>query len=79
MKYAVMIDVDGEWMYVPENPKMFANHPEPRIFDDLQDAMIERDKWNTGIVVDYATRDVIRSMTDEERRRAMVRSLKNGQ
>ena len=79
MKYAVMIDVDGEWMYVPENPKMFANYPEPRIFDDLQDAMIERDKWNTGIVVDYATRDVIRSMTDEERRRAMVRSLKNGQ
>ena len=77
MKYAVMIDVDGEWMYVPRNPTQFYNYPEPRLFDKLEDAIKERDNWNTGIVVDYATKDVIRQMTDEERQRALVRSRKN--
>ena len=80
MKYAVMIDVDGEWMYVPSNPKVFYNHPEPKLFDDIQDAEAERDKWNTGIVVDYVTSlDKIRHMTDEERQRAMVRARKNNE
>ena len=76
-RYAVMIDVDGDWMYVPENPKMFPNHPEPKLFNDLQDAELERDKWNTGIVVDYPS-NVIRPMTQEERNRSKVRGLING-
>ena len=80
MKYVVMIDVDGEWMYVPHNTKMFPNHPEPRIFDTLEEALEERDKWNTGTVVEYGrSSDEIRHMTDEERRRALVRSQKNNE
>ena len=27
IQYAVMIDVDGDWMYVPENTHGFLNHP----------------------------------------------------
>lgn len=80
MKLAVMIDVDGEWMYVPENPKVFKNHPEPKLFDSRDDAQDECDKWNTGIIVDYVTsQDTIRHMTDEERQRAIVRSRANEQ
>lgn len=79
MKLAVMIDVDGEWMYVPENPKVFKNHPEPKLFDSRDEAQVECDKWNTGIIVDYETSlDRIRHMTDEERQRAIVRSKVNG-
>jgi len=37
-KYALMIDVDGDWMYVPENPTQFHNFPEPRLFDTLEEA-----------------------------------------
>jgi len=79
VKLAVMIDVDGEWMYVPENPKVFNNHPEPKLFDSREAAQAECDKWNTGIIVDYETSlDRIRHMTDEERQRAIVRSRING-
>lgn len=78
MKLAVMIDVDGEWMYVPENPKVFKNHPEPKLFDTRDEAQIECDRWNTGIIVDYETSlDKIRHMTDEERQRALVRARMN--
>ena len=80
MKLAVMIDVDGEWMYVPENAKVFKNHPEPKLFDNIEAAQAECDKWNTGIIVDYETSlDRIRHMTDEERQRAIVRSRINEQ
>lgn len=80
MKLAVMIDVDGEWMYVPENPKVFKNHPEPKLFDTRDDAQVECDKWNTGIIVDYETSlDRIRHMTDEERQRALVRARMNNE
>jgi len=75
MKYVVMIDIDGEWMYVPENAKMFYNHPEPKVFDTIEEAQEEQAKWNTGIVVDYGSSfDKIRHMTDEERQRAIVRA-----
>ena len=80
MKLAVMIDVDGEWMYVPDNPKVFKNHPEPRLFNNIKDAEAEREKWNTGIVVDYeGSLDKIRHMTDEERQRALVRARMNNE
>jgi hypothetical protein len=81
MRYAVLIDVDGDIMYVPENTNGFPNYPEPKIFDSLEDAAEERNKWNTGVVVEYREdklyKDSIREMTNEERLRAMHRSRMN--
>ena len=83
MRYAVLIDVDGDIMYVPEDTNGFRNYPEPKIFNSLGDAVKEMKKWNTGVVVEYKEDNVntsIREMTDEERLRAMYRSkMNNGQ
>jgi len=78
MKYAVMIDIDGDFQYVPEDTLGFKNYSDPKLFDTIEEAKAEQSKWNTGIVVDYITRDVIRPMTDEERKASLIRSLKNG-
>ena len=51
MRLAIVIDVDGDIMYVPEG-KVFPNFPSPKVFDNIADAEEERDKWNTGIIVD---------------------------
>ncbi len=80
MKYAILIDVDGDIMYVPENTNGFRNYPDPKIFDSLEDAVKEMSNWNTGVVVEYKEDNVntsIREMTDEERLRAMYRSRMN--
>lgn len=83
MRYAVLIDVDGDIMYVPEDTNGFRNYPEPKIFNSLEDAVKEMKNWNTGVVVEYKEDNVntsIREMTDEERLRAMYRSkMNNGQ
>ena len=80
MKLAVVIDVDGDIMYVPEG-KVFPNFPSPKVFDNIADAEEERDKWNTGIIVDLddnnRTVPTIRSIDDEERRRAREREEMN--
>ena len=80
MRLAVVIDVDGDIMYVPEG-KVFPNFPEPKVFDSIADAEEERDKWNTGIIVyldnNNKTVPVIRSFDDEERRRAKEREEMN--
>ena len=80
MRLAVVIDVDGDIMYVPEG-KVFPNFPAPKVFDSIADAEEERDKWNTGIIVDLdnnnKTVPTIRSFDDEERRRAMEREEMN--
>ena len=80
MKYAVMIDIDGDMMYVPDS-KVFRNFPEPKLFDNYEDAKTEQANWNTGIIVEYNDnkdyKDSIRDMTDDERLRAMNRSRKN--
>jgi len=80
MRLAVVIDVDGDIMYVPEG-KVFPNFPKPKVFYNLKDAEEERAKWNTGIIVDLddnnKTVPVIRSFDDEERRRAMEREEMN--
>ena len=80
MKLAVVIDVDGDIMYVPEG-KVFSKFPEPKVFDNIADAEAERDKWNTGIIVDLDDNNkavpVIRSFTDEERERAKERASIN--
>ena len=80
MRLAVVIDVDGDMMYVPEG-KVFPNFPSPKVFNNIADAEEERDKWNTGIIVDLddnnRTVPTIRSFDDEERRRAKEREEMN--
>ena len=80
MKLAIVIDVDGDIMYVPEG-KVFPNFPKPKVFDSIADAEAERDKWNTGIIVDLdnnnKTVPIVRSFDEEERRRAMEREEMN--
>ena len=80
MKLAIVIDVDGDIMYVPEGA-VFENYPKPKLFDNLKDAQEECDKWNTGVIVDYdnnnKTVPIVRSFDDEERRRAMEREEMN--
>lgn len=80
MKLAVTIDVDGDIMYVPENTHGFPNFPNPKLFDNMEDAEEERAKWNTGVIVNYETGkcvNKIRSFDDAERARARVREEMN--
>ena len=79
MRLAIVIDVDGDIMYVPEGA-VFENYPKPRLFDNLKDAQEECAKWNTGIIVDFDTNKtvpIVRSFDDEERRRAIEREVIN--
>ena len=75
-KYALMIDVDGDWMYVPQNPTQFHNFPEPRLFDTLEEARAEQANWHTAVVVDYQTKQ-IKPMTDKERKASLEREKAN--
>lgn len=75
-QYAVMIDVDGDWMYVPHNTLGFTNHPAPKLFSRKKDAEEEAARWNTGVVVDYKTKAIL-PFTQEERKRAMERAKAN--
>ena len=84
MRLAVVIDVDGDIMYVPENTHGFVNFPKPKLFDNLKDAEEECAKWNTGIIVDFyihnKTVPTIRSFDDDERNRAKEREeINNGE
>ena len=79
MRLAIVIDVDGDIMYVPEGA-VFENYPKPKLFDNLKDAQEECAKWNTGIIVDFDTNKtvpIVRSFDEEERRRAMEREEMN--
>lgn len=75
-QYAVMIDVDGDWMYVPHNTMGFTNHPAPKIFHNKKDAEEEAARWNTGVVVDYKTKAIL-PFTQKERQAAMERAKAN--
>ena len=86
MRLAIVIDVDGDIMYVPEDTDGFPNYPKPRLFDNFKDAQEECKKWNTGVIVDYDTnRSVdevscyndIRPFDSDERNRAKERSDTN--
>ena len=80
MQLAVVIDVDGDIMYVPENTHGFINGAKPKLFTNLRDAQEECDKWNTGVIVNYETGEsvpVIKSFTDDERARARYRKKVN--
>lgn len=75
MRLAIVIDVDGDIMYVPEGA-VFENYPKPKLFYNLKDAQEECAKWNTGIIVDFDTNKtvpIVRSFDDEERRRSIER------
>ena len=79
MRLAIVIDVDGDIMYVPEG-KVFPNFSQPKLFDNIEDAEEECAKWNTGIIVDFDTNKtvpIVRGFDDEERRRAMEREEMN--
>ena len=79
MRLAIVIDVDGDIMYVPEGA-VFENYPKPKLFDNLKDAQEECAKWNTGIIVDFDTNKtvpIVRSFNDEERRRSIEREEMN--
>ena len=80
MRLAIVIDVDGDIMYVPEG-KVFPNFPKPKLFNNLQDAEEECGKWNTGIIVDFdnnnKTVPIVRSFDDDERQRAKERAKAN--
>jgi hypothetical protein len=77
MKYAVMIDVDGDLIYVPNSFPVKTIHDDPKLFDTIEDAEQECNNWNTGTVVEYVTSKDIRPMDESERNRARVRSIKN--
>jgi len=86
MRLAIVIDIDGDIMYVPEDTKGFVNYPKPRLFDNLKDAKEECAKWNTGVIVDYNTNravDEVNSYSDirpfdsDERNRAKERNDTN--
>ena len=86
MRLAIVIDLDGDIMYVPEDTKGFVNYPKPRLFDNLKDAQEECAKWNTGVIVDYNTNravDEVNSYSDirpfdsDERNRAKERNDTN--
>ena len=80
MRLAIVIDVDGDIMYVPKGA-VFENYPKPKLFDNLKDAQEECDKWNTGVIVDFdnnnKTVPIVRSFDDEERRRSIEREEMN--
>ena len=86
MRLAIVIDIDGDIMYVPEDSSVFENYPKPKLFDNMKDAEEECAKWNTGIIVDFDTNksvDKVSSYNDirpfslDERNRATERRLKN--
>jgi len=80
MRLAIVIDLDGDIMYAPEDSRVFENYPKPKLFDNLKDAQEECAKWNTGIIVDFDTNKtvpIVRSFDEEERRRSMEREEMN--
>jgi len=81
MRLAIVIDLDGDIMYAPEDSRVFENYPKPKLFDNLKDAEEECAKWNTGVIVDYddnnRTIPRVRAFDDEERRRSIEREEMN--
>ena len=81
MRLAIVIDLDGDIMYAPEDSRVFENYPKPKLFDNLKDAQEECDKWNTGVIVDFdnnnKTVPIVRAFDDEERRSSIEREEMN--
>tara|TARA_B100002019_G_scaffold272799_1_gene268324 strand:+ start:79 stop:324 length:246 start_codon:yes stop_codon:yes gene_type:complete len=80
MRLAVVIDVDGEPMYVPENTHGFLTGASPKVFTNIKDAEEECEKWNTGIIMCLDTNCTIpriKSFDDDEKKRAIERAKIN--
>ena len=70
-----MIDVDGDWMYVPDNTIGFNAQSKPAC-SARKNGQGEASQWNTGVVVDYDTKHIL-PFTQEERERAAERAKAN--
>ena len=53
-RYAVMIDVDGDLMFVSNNNPFTSQDNDPKTFDTIEEAVDEADEWNTGMVVELS-------------------------
>lgn len=53
-RYAVMIDIDGDLMFVSNNNPFTSDDNDPKTFDTLEEAAEEADEWNTGMVVELS-------------------------
>ena len=53
-RYAVMIDIDGDLMFVSNNNPFTSQDNDPKVFDTLEEAVEEADEWNTGMVVELS-------------------------
>ena len=53
-RYAVMIDIDGDLMFVSNNNPFTSDDNDPKTFDTLEEAAQEADEWNTGMVVELS-------------------------
>jgi len=53
-RYAVMIDVDGDLMFVSNNNPFTSQDNDPKQFDTIEEAAEEADNWNTGMVVELS-------------------------
>ena len=73
MRLAIVIDIDGDIMYVPEDSSVFENYPKPKLFDNMEDAEEECAK-SVDKVSSY---NDIRPFNLDERNRATERRLKN--
>ena len=62
-----MFDTDEDYNYVPEIPCNTNEPYKPKLFDDYKKQ--KKNKWNTGIIVDYSD-EILRPMTEKERQRA---------
>jgi|TARA_Y100000004_G_scaffold145540_1_gene166059 hypothetical protein len=76
MKFAILLDIDGDIMYLPNQWPCETGHNDPKLFDTIEEAEAERKNWNTGMIVDYFD-DAIRPMNPEERKASLLRGLKN--
>jgi len=76
MKFAILLDIDGDIMYLPNQWPCETSHNDPKLFNTIEEAEAERKNWNTGMIVDYFD-DAIRPMNPEERKASLLRGLKN--
>lgn len=53
-RYAVMIDVDGDLMFVSNNNPFTSQDNDPKTFDTIEEAVDEAEEWNTGMVVELS-------------------------
>lgn len=83
MKYVVQIQIDtGEFFYAT-GKTAFTLRDKPLIFNTKEEAQLEANRWNTGVVQEWhidrrnKVSKEIRPMTKEERQRAKEKEQAN--